>query len=100
MLYAKIRSARSYSFKPKTFAKLVLPETTLYQSDLVELEQEEHLVLLVKRASKKEKYEWLARHNRPFPYAIFFRQHFWIAISGEETVLALEGFLEPLEMGE
>lgn len=100
MLYAKIRSARSYNFKPKTFAKLILPETTHYQSNLVELEHEEHLVFLVKRASKKEKYEWLARHDRPFPYATFFRQHFWIAILGEETVLAMEGFLEPFEMGE
>jgi hypothetical protein len=58
---------------------------------------EEHfIVMLIKPATKKEKYDFLNRVGIYRPEPKFFQQHFWLALFEDTITLVLEGFLTPL----
>jgi hypothetical protein len=98
MLYAKIRSAHSYKFKKGSIVKLVIP-SIVNDDGLIKRQEENYFVMLVGKATKKQKYELFenvkinAINNQKF-----FSQHFWLILHEDEITLALEGFLEPVNM--
>jgi len=56
---------------------------------------------LLKKAKKQDKYRWYQQAGvNPTATTQFFSQHLWLALHGEETLLVLEGFLEPANMQE
>jgi hypothetical protein len=62
----------------------------------VEQEQEQsHLVLLVKKASKQDKYDWAKAHNLAWHHISpeLFCQKIWQVLYGDELTLAFNGFL-------
>jgi hypothetical protein len=80
---------------------LTLPEIRYkgsWYGGKVELEQEEHTALLLKRASRQDKIDLFRRRGiTRIPEPGFFRQHLWVAIIEEEIVLVLEGFMTLLQ---
>ena len=100
-LSAKTRFGRSFGFRSGDLVALTLPEIRYKGSFFggeVELEQEEHTALLLKRASRQDKIELFRRRGiTRIPEPGFFRQHLWVAIVEEEIVLVLEGFMTLLQ---
>jgi hypothetical protein len=92
MLSAKIRSARSFGFKPGDLVKITIPEIRNF-SGVVEFPEETHYGMLARQATKDEKYKWLERENIKFPKPAFFRQRHWMTIVEDEIIPVIEGFL-------
>lgn len=99
-LFAKIRSGRFHRFRSGSIVNFVLPENRNCYG-VVKTETVITPVLLVKKLSKQEKYQWYERMGiSPANDPGFFSQHFWLSLHGEEALLVMEGFLEPVNMEE
>jgi hypothetical protein len=90
----KIRTAKKFGFKSKQLVNLtVCSKMSAKYGDI-----EEHFtVMLIKRATKKEKYDFLNHVGIYQPTPKFFQQHFWFAIIEDAITLVFEGFLTPIK---
>jgi hypothetical protein len=86
------------TFEPGSLASFVLPEiANSYR--VLEQDQEEFVVCLLKQATREDKERWFVQRNLT-PNTNFFSQKLWLALHEDDILLVLQGFLEPLEQTE